>query len=109
MCAILYFNLTSLKLLNPSHFLSSSVDDIVYAHDSDSDFDEPYDSKTSLSILKSFRIIIMIIIIGECFRGPHRGTHGNPEHPPLLRRGNLSEWGGKVIRMVEVMMVGDGE
>ena len=28
-----------------SHF--SSVDDIVYAHDSDSDFDEPYDSKAS--------------------------------------------------------------
>ena len=27
------------------HF--SSVDDIVYAHDSDSDFDEPYDSKAS--------------------------------------------------------------
>ena len=47
MCAILYFNLTSLKLLNLSYSLSSSVDDIVYAHDSDSDFDEPYDSKTS--------------------------------------------------------------
>ena len=45
MCAILYFNLTSLKLLNLSYSLSSSVDDIVYAHDSDSDFDEPYDSK----------------------------------------------------------------
>ena len=62
--------------------------------------------------------IIMIIITGECFRSPRRGTHGNPEHPPLLRRGNLSEWGGKVIRMVEAMveemmvevvMVGDGE
>ena len=49
--------------------------------------------------------IIMIIITGECFRSPRRGTHGNPEHPPLLRRGNLSDWGGKVIRMVEVMMV----
>ena len=53
--------------------------------------------------------IIMIKITGECFRSPRRGTHGNPEHPPLLRRGNLSEWGGKVIRMVEVMMTMVGE
>ena len=70
------------------HF--SSVDDIVYAHDSDSDFDEPYDSKASndhnLDIFMITNTYSEHVSEAKMFRGTNWGTDGYVEHPALLWR-----------------------
>ena len=53
------------------------MDDIVYAHDSDSDFDEPYDSKTYIRFINPMKSY------------DSKTSHSHNQHRPKLN--NVSE------------------